>query len=38
MFTDRSEPRLQVGERVRVTDGVILRIVDAELRRQQQAS
>lgn len=38
VFTDRSEPRLQVGERVRVTDGVILRIVDVEVRRQQQAS
>lgn len=24
-FTDKSEPKLQVGERVRVTDGIVLR-------------
>lgn len=37
-FSDRSEPRLQVGERVRVTDGVIQRIADVVAERQNQAS
>lgn len=38
VFADRSEPRLQVGERVRVTEGVILRIADTVAERQHKAS